>query len=317
MNAPIHLLVNPAAANGRAARHAQRAYAALRTIGPVEVLTSQCAGDETRIAIDAARAGARALVVLGGDGAVSHAARGLITERSTVPLAIMAAGTGNDFAKSAGLPSHDAAAMATVLSANRSRPIDAGEIDGVPFVNSAGFGFDVDVLSRVRTAPSRALLRGTALYVTTALRRLFSYREFAVHVMPHSPTDAPARDSTGTEYPNDGGPPHHDPALLVVFANGQWFGGTFRIAPDAQLTDGMLRCVHVGAAPASGRLRLFASAVSGRHVHLPMVTLSRANQFTVHFPHAPQFQADGELHQARGKVVSVQTLPSALRIVTR
>lgn len=302
MTAPIHLLVNPAAADGRAERHAQRAYTALRAIGPVEVIASQCAGDETRIAVDAARAGVRALVVLGGDGAISHAARGLIAEQSTVPLAILAAGTGNDFAKSVGLPSHSASAMADVLSAGRWRTIDAGEIDGVPFVNSAGFGFDVDVLSHVRHATARPWLRGTALYVATALKRLFAYREFAVRVR---------HGDDGNDHDTD------SQTLLLVFANGQWFGGAFRIAPDAQLDDGLLRCVRVGAATPTGRVRLFANALRGNHITMPMVTLSYDRQFTVHFQSAPQFQADGELHRASGVQVVVRSLPSALRIVAR
>lgn len=302
MTAPIHLLVNPAAANGRALRHAQRAVTALRTVGPVEVFTSQCVGDETRIAIEAARSGARALVVYGGDGAVSHAARGLIAEHSTVPLAILAAGTGNDFAKSVGLPSHNALAMARVLAANRWRAIDAGEIDGIPFVNAAGFGFDVDVLSHVRTTSSHAFLRGTSLYVATALKRLFTYREFVATVQGHNDPDT---------FKN--GPKR----LLLVFANGQWFGGTFHIAPDAQLDDGLLRCVSVGAAPATKRIRLFARALSGRHVKMSMVTMTRGCQFTLQFDNAPRFQADGELHQANGVQIVVRSLPSALRIVAQ
>jgi diacylglycerol kinase (ATP) len=98
--------------------------------------------------------------VLGGDGSVSHAARGLIAARSATPLVIFAGGTGNDFAKSLGVPARDFLAMARRIEAGSVRVIDAGEIDGVPFVNSAGFGFDVDVLQRTRDPRRSKLLRG-------------------------------------------------------------------------------------------------------------------------------------------------------------
>lgn len=297
MTAPIHLLVNPAAANGRAAERVHRAVTALRTIGPVRVATSTCVGDESRLAIEATHARARALVVLGGDGSVSYAARGLIAQQSTVPLAIFAAGTGNDFAKSVGLPSHDMFAMANIIAADRSRVIDAAEIDGVPFVNVAGFGFDVEVLSRVRAARSNQWLRGTALYVSTALQQLFRYREFHAAI----DEDEHARPT---------------PLLTVVFANGQWFGGAFRIAPDAQLDDRHLSCVTVAAATPAERVRLFVRALRGAHGGMSMVRMSRKTTFTVRFTERPYFQADGELHQASSELVHIRTLPSALHIVS-
>lgn len=294
----MHLLVNPVAAQGRAARRVEQAEAALREIGPVHVVTSTCSGDETRLAIDATREKARALVVLGGDGSVSYAARGLMAVRSTVPLAIFAAGTGNDFAKSVGLPSHDMAAMATIIAADRSRSIDAAEIDGVPYVNVAGFGFDVDVLSRVRAAQAKRLLRGTTLYVFTALKQLFRYREF------HAVME-------------DGGNALPTPFLTIVFANGQWFGGAFRIAPDAKLDDQQLLCVTVAAATPAERVQLFVRALRGAHGRMAMVHMSRKATYSVRFSERPYFQADGELHFASSEVVTIRSLPAAFRIVSR
>ena len=118
---PVFLLVNPVAGGGRARGVLDRACAALRALGPLEVVASEGPRDESRVATMASRAGARVLVVLGGDGAVSHAARGLIAERSLTPLAVFAAGTGNDFAKSLGTPSHDYEAMAALIAAGGMR----------------------------------------------------------------------------------------------------------------------------------------------------------------------------------------------------
>lgn len=293
---PIHLLVNPAAGSGRAREQIDRAYAALRTIGPVELVESERARDETRLATQAAQSNARALVVLGGDGSVSHAARGLIAARSHTPLAIFAAGTGNDFAKSLGVPAHDYLAMARLIESGKSRVIDAGEIDGVTFVNAAGFGFDVDVLQRTRDPRRNQLLRGTTLYVVTALQQLFRYDGFTATV------DA-LRGGAAS------------PWLTVVFANGQWFGGAFKIAPHASLSDGALDVIGIGNASPLMRASLFARALRGRHTNSRTVHSARGSDFLVQFAELPHFQADGEAHHAGSLGVRIRCVPNALRVV--
>lgn len=293
---PIVLLVNPAAGSGRARQQIERAYAALRTAGPVDLVESTRARDETRIATEAARAGARALVVLGGDGSVSHAARGLIESRTAIPLGIFAGGTGNDFAKSLGVPAHDFLAMARRIEAGKTRAIDAGEIDGVPFVNAAGFGFDVDVLQRTRDPRRSPLLSGTPLYVVTALRQLFRYKGFSAAVPGLG-------DGTSSHW------------LTVVFANGQWFGGAFRIAPDAVLDDGCLDVVGIADASPLTRAGLFVRALRGAHTRHDAVRSARAARFEIRFAERPDFQADGEAHHARSRTVTVRCLPRALRVV--
>ncbi len=294
---PIHLLVNPAAGNGRARHQAERAYAALRTIGPVKVVESTRPRDETRLATEAVHANAKALVVLGGDGSVTHAARGLIIARSHIPLAIFAAGTGNDFVKSLGVPAHDFLATARLIANGATRIIDAGEMDGVPFVNAAGVGLDVDVLHRTKDPRRRPrVLRGTALYVVTALQQLFRYRGFSASV------DALVHQAT-REW------------LTVVFANGQYIGGAFRIAPHAVLDNGMLDVVGIADVPAATRAALFARALRGAHMHQSAVHTARAAEFTLHSADRLHFQADGEPHHASSRTIRIRSLPNALRVV--
>jgi len=298
VTAPIVLLVNPAAGRGRAARVARAADSALRAAGlRVDLRETRERGDEARIARDASAAGARALAVVGGDGAVSHAARGLLEGaargHAQVPLAIFAAGTGNDFAKSLQLPLHDVHAMARHIAAGVTREVDVGYVDEVPFVNAAGFGFDVEVLVRMRTP---GLLRGTAAYVSTALGALMSYRGFRARLDDATP------ETNG----------HH---LMIVLANGRYFGGAFHIAPDARLDDGAIDCISIRHAAPLARLALFARAIRGRHLASPMVHFRRDRSFQLHFESPPQFETDGELQVARTHDVAVRVAPRALRVI--
>lgn len=300
MTGAIYLLVNPAAGGGRARAQLDRACAALRALGPVEVVASERPHDEARLAILASRANARALVVLGGDGAVSHSARGLIAEQSATPLAVFAAGTGNDFVKSLGTPSHDYEAMAALIAAGHTRALDAGLVDDVPFVNAAGFGFDVAVLQRMRETSQRAWLRGTARYVTTALRQLFTYGGFTAAVVSAAAGHTAATPETARW-------------MTLVFANGAWFGGAFHIAPDADVANGTLDCIGIRDVAPLARAQLFARAMRGRHVSHPAVHAARGGAFTLTFDAPPHFETDGEMHQAASPRVTVRCVPQALR----
>ena len=319
---PIVLLVNPAAGSGRAREQIDRAYAALRTVGPVELVESTRARDETRLATDAAKGNARALVVLGGDGSVSHAARGLIAARTATPLVIFAAGTGNDFAKSLGVPARDFLAMARKIESGKVRVIDAGEIDGVPFVNSAGFGFDVDVLQRTRDPRRSRFLRGAPLYAATAIRQLFRYGGFDAAVSANGTDSGALGNGVRNSASNGRGGVGHGVGanasshwLTVVFANGQWFGGAFRIAPDASLDDGFLDVIGISDASPLVRSELFARALRGAHTGHRSVHTGRAAGFEVLLGERADFQADGEAHHARNKRVAIRCLPRALRVV--
>jgi diacylglycerol kinase (ATP) len=272
----------------------------LRTIGPVEIVRSEAARDEARLATDAAHAGARALAVVGGDGTISHAARGLLAAGDlgrALPLALFSAGSGNDFAASLGAPTRDFLAMAALVRDEVTRRIDVGTMDDVPFMNVAGVGFDVDVLALLSgRASARGLPRDLA-YAVTAAKHLRRFRPFAATLS----TDARGWSAR--------------PWLLAAFANGRRFGGRFVIAPNARVDDGVLTCVGVRDGTMTRRLRVFAAALRGRHGAEPEVEMRAAERATIRSDAPLMFQADGELHRARGREIAVECLPGALTVV--
>ncbi len=292
MPALTRLLVNPVAGRGRAMRRLDAATRALARVGPLDVVRTERSGDEARLALEAARDGVRTLVVLGGDGTVSRVAGALASAGADTPRAILAAGTGNDVAQSLGTPVHDYAAMAERIAHGQTRRVDVGRLGGRPFVNAAGFGFDVAVLERMTRA---RWLRGDALYIAAALAELFRFDgvEARVQVAP-GVLDERAR------------------WLLVVIANGQWFGGSFRIAPAARLDDGRLDLVLVRDAGAWRRARLFAAAPFGAHVRAPEVRALSAQGMVVEPNGVGACELDGELATVERPVVDAEVLPCGL-----
>jgi diacylglycerol kinase (ATP) len=298
----IHLIVNPVAGRGRAVQVLAKARTALDGIGHVIESMSAQPGDERVIAEAAAHGEARAIVVVGGDGSFSHVVRGVVQSGVRVPIAIIAAGTGNDFAKSLGAPVHDIEATAALIATDSTREVDVGTADDHTFVNSAGFGFDVEVLNHIAThgggsSPTR--------YAVTAMRQLFDYRGFtgSLRSGPNASSVVVGASATSEEH-----------WLTIVFANGRWFGGLFEIAPDARIDDGLIDCIGIRDASALRRVSLFARAMRGLHTRSTAVYADRQPEFVLQFPAPPRFQVDGELVQASSATVRIGVKRRAISV---
>jgi diacylglycerol kinase (ATP) len=287
----VRLIANPVAGRGRSARLLPRVREAFAQVGVLDVRLTRSAGDEERLVEEALHDGCTTLAVLGGDGTWSKVAGALAGAGGDCRLALLNGGTGNDFTKSLDAPAADARAMAALAVGGPDRMVDMGRVDGRFFLNVAGFGFDAAVLAAME-GPRRN--RSEAAYVSAALRLLFGYAGVEI--------DA---DATGPRR-----------TLLFAIANGRSFGGSFRIAPHADVGDGLLDAIAIADASPLRRLPLFAAAMRGSHLALAGVMERRARKFTLSFGSPPVYQADGELRRASSARIEAECVPAAIRVVT-
>jgi diacylglycerol kinase (ATP) len=291
------VIVNPAAGRGRGARALGEVRAAFAAVGIDDVRVTDARDSEALIARRAIDAGVTTIVAVGGDGTWSNVANAILAGGAgdTVRLALVAAGTGNDFAKTVGAPASDVRATAALVAAGGDARIDVGRIEDRYFLNIAGFGFDIAVLEDI---PSIPWLKGDAVYLYSALRQLVGYRGVDIGVA------SPARRRDAARH------------LMLIVANARHFGGSFRIAPGASLTDGLLDAVSIHDAPAWQRVKLFAAATRGTHVAHDGVVVERAGSFTVRFAAPPAYETDGEYRRAARADIEIACVPGALRVVT-
>lgn len=310
------VIFNPASGHGRGARRISLYRGLLdKQLGSYEWAATTAPGEEAALAEGAIAGGAKLVVAVGGDGTWSHVAdRVVASGRPDVSLGLLAAGTGNDFARSLGLSYREPEHAVAVLAAGGTRRIDVGRVvshwrpavtpdaaAGKPwretprhFLNLVGFGFDIAVIDATLRA---RFLRGALLYKLTAMQQLLLYR---------SPR---LRLSDGGGWSTEG---RH---LILTVSNGRIFGGGFPIAPDADLQDGRLDACAIADASPARRARLFSLAGKGGHVGAKGVTLRQDRAFTVRFDEQVRYEVDGEVHQSRTGEVRLDVVPAALSVV--
>jgi diacylglycerol kinase (ATP) len=299
MSARLLLVVNAAAASGRAAAVGERAAAALRAAGhDVERLTAGSAREaEAALAAAVHRDPPDAVVVVGGDGTVHLAVNALA--QTAVPLGIVAAGSGNDVARCLGLPHDDPdAAVARViaaLAAGPARTVDAVRVStGRWFLGVLSAGFDAAVNER---ANRMTHLAGTPRYVAAVLLEV-------LHLHARRYRLTVDRDT------------RHLDAVLVTVGNTSSVGGGMRLTPDARVEDGLLDLLVATPLSRFALLRLLPRVFTGAHVHDDHVEIVRGRVITIDVDDrgpAPVTNADGERFGALP--VTLEVVPGALRVL--
>ena len=286
----VAIVMNPASGSGggRSLLAALSAQLAGRDM-EARVFATQASGDERRQAELALEAGATAIVCVGGDGTLSEVVGALAGKDAT--LYSVPSGTGNDFARAFGLPREPVAALAAQLDGTPER-IDLGTINGKPFLNVSGSGFDVEVLRK--TEELKSVYPGETAYRKAVLAVVSRYRAMEA------------------ELSIDGGPFERRRVTIAEFANGQYIGGGMRVAPDARENDGLLDVVTVvpvwhGLIPLL--LPLF---ILGVHVRLPLARSVRAREAVLRCK-GMTVNIDGRLEQMDEARYAV--LPGALRVM--
>ena len=291
----VCVILNPAAGRGqgkKVERDVRRAFAA---VGVSDIRLTLAAGDERLLAGRAIDEGVRTIVAIGGDGTWGNVANAIIASGARVRLALGAAGTGNDFAKTVGAPATDFDATARLAVDGPDVAVDVGRIEDKHFLNVTGFGFDIAVIEDVATI---RWLKGDLLYMYSALRQLFGY--------PGVPVTVSSGNGAGDLTSH----------LMVIIANGRNFGGAFRIAPNASITDGRLDAVAIRTVAPLKRIGLFSAAARGTHLTHPDVRIEQAPRFTLSFAAPPAYETDGEYNRAASATLEVACVPGALRVVT-
>jgi len=248
----------------------------------------QEATDVAKWGIDA---GFRQIIAMGGDGTVNEVANGMLGQDAV--LAVIPAGTGNDFIRMLGIPS-DPFASLDVLVNGRKRTMDLGKVgEDRCFVNGMGIGFDAQV---ARDVLQMKRLRGATAYLTSAIRHILRFKAFPVTI--ESADERLERT-----------------CLSIGVANGIFAGGGFRLAPRASIDDGRIDISAIGDYSIPERLVRLPQVRAGRHTEWKHVDYRQWADATITSETRLHAHMDGEPYRLPGESFRVSVVPDALRVL--
>jgi YegS/Rv2252/BmrU family lipid kinase len=280
----IAIVANPYAGRGRARALIDDISAAAPGLGfDVTVALTQGPGDGVRLAAEL-KPDADVLGVIGGDGTVHEAINGLMPD--PIPLVILPAGTGNDFASLVAGPT-TLDELVSIVEEGQGARLDVLDFDGRFCMNSAGLGFEGMVNRRSHEIKR---LKGSALYLLAVFKTLASI------AFPHFDI----RTSDGRTLSGD--------KLLVSIGNGVRTGGGFYLTPNALPDDGLIDVCVIEKMSRLKILRLLPKSMNGSHVDDPKVETFRAEWLEIQTDPSFPMHIDGEL---------IDNAPSTMRISVR
>lgn len=266
---PFLLIVNPVAGGGKAESIARSATAILdqsRVEFRVAVTRSPAHGADLALHCRTTR---ETPVLVGGDGLAGVVGGALVG--SGVPLGLIPAGRGNDLARGLGIPTSTPDAIRNLFE-GRVRMIDVGEGNGRRFLGIASVGFDSDAN---RIANETRLLSGTPVYAWAAMRALIGWKPVRFEIT----TGGVRRRLTGH---------------TVAVANNSFYGGGMKMAPDAEIDDGMFDVIVVGDVSKLRFLSDFPRVFSGSHVRSDGVETLRTPGISISASRGLTVYADGD-----------------------
>jgi len=295
---PIPLFLNPVAGRGRAGRKIRNIAALLDSLALNHVVVqSESVGNlETRV-FDAVSAGAKKIMVAGGDGSIHEVVNGILRSGRPADLGVIPIGTGNDFAKACSIPvdwEEAATELAVRMRSNTpARPIDAGRMNDRYFANGAGIGFDAKVNRIARDIRWRI---GDLVYLAAVFKGIVDGVITPRVTMKFS------------------GQTLEGPITFANISNGAWVGGMFHIAPMARNDDGELDLVIAGPVSRLRIMVLLPKLMQGTHIDQPEITHSRITRCEISATAPVPSHLDGEVQPLQTEF-EIEILKGALSLL--
>lgn len=237
------------------------------------------------------------VMAVGGDGTVNEVVNGLVASGSDIPLAILRAGTVNDFATAMGLPS-DLLGISRMIEEYQTERIDIGRINDRYFLNVAAGGILSEIAHNV---PSES---------KTVLGRLAYYVEGLKEITSLHFDTVPIRFETEDRS-------FEEETFLMIIANSRSVGGFVNIAPKATVNDGLLDvCIIKGVTPADV-VPVFAQINTGTHIRdKKCISYFQAKKLRISCVNPDAgFAVDFDGERGDPMPLDIEAMPGAIRLL--
>jgi len=234
----------------------------------------------------------RKVIVAGGDGTINIMVNEMLLNNIDLPLAIFPSGTANDFAYYFDLP-HDIDNMVKIALEEHYTYADIGKVNDKYFVNVAAMGFLVDVSQK--TDPDIKSTLGIISYYLKGFAEIPNLRPIPVKI-------------TSEEYTSE------DRIYFMLVMNGRSAGGFKRIAPLAEINDGLLDVMVFKEMPILELAPLLFNVMTGQHYENKNVVFFQTSKLRIESEQQVGTDIDGE--KGTDLPLEIEVLPRKLRINT-
>lgn len=250
-----------------------------------KVVLTEYGGHAEKLAREATE---KVIVAVGGDGTVNEVARGIVGTDKV--LGIIPCGSGDGLALHLGISRYYRRALKTIEDC-RITAIDSATINGKPFFSVCGVGFDAVVSERFAKSGKRGIIS----YIEQGLKTWMEY--------------APEKyliDIDGNSWEND--------AALITIGNSSQWGNNAKIAPLADIGDGLLDVTIVDMFGVEDIPSLSYLLMTGQLNENQKVHCYRGKKITISRKVIGPVHADGDWFNA-GTTLEIRILPESLNVI--
>lgn len=234
----------------------------------------------------------RKIIAAGGDGTINVVVNALINNGIDLPLAIFPAGTANDFAYYFDLP-NSIEEMVKIALEEHYTYADIGKVNDKYFINVAAMGFLVDVSQK--TDPNIKNTLGIISYYLKGVTEIPNLRPIPIRI-------------TSEEYTSE------DKIYFMLVMNGRSAGGFKRIAPKAEVNDGLLDVMLFKEMPIYEFAPLLVNVMQGNHQENKNVVFFQTAKLRVESENQVGTDIDGE--KGSDFPLDIEILPKRIRVNT-
>ncbi|MCT4607257.1 MAG: YegS/Rv2252/BmrU family lipid kinase [Marinisporobacter sp.] len=235
------------------------------------------------------------LVAVGGDGTVNEVVNGVMIGKSEIPIAILPAGTVNDFAKFLNLPT-DVNGFCRMMEKNQRKKVDVGKVGDQYFINVLAGGLLTDVGYKV-SSEIKTVLGKYAYYVE-------GMKEIPKQMLRSINVEINSEEFTGEE-----------DVFMFIITNTPSVGGFKKIAPMAKIDDGLFDVCIVRKSDIPEFFSLFLHTMKGEHIKHPRILYIQTSKIELSSPKDIQVDLDIDGEQGGRLPATIEVVQKGIEIM--
>ncbi|WP_194192467.1 diacylglycerol/lipid kinase family protein [Clostridium chrysemydis] len=238
-------VINPVAGKGKALEYEERIIEIFKDRDEdFETIITKEVGHAVKALKEATKDEDCRVYSIGGDGTLNEVLNGIVGSGSS--LGVVPAGSGNDFARTLYNKEYGDKLLEKLID-GKEEVIDLCKINERYYLNISSIGFDAEVVMNARKYKKHRFISGSMAYFISVIHTLFTFKP--MHLTVYLDNEIKEEEM-----------------YLVAVANGKYYGGGIKIAPNADIKDGKLEVYAIKKPKIHRLIKFLPKVLKGQDV---------------------------------------------------